>query len=50
MELMGQGLVLMIAGMGIVYAFLYVRRGRFSRQSPPPARQLPHPCREPCCG
>ena len=24
MELMGQGLVLMIAGMGIVYAFLYV--------------------------
>ena len=24
MEVMGQGLVLMIAGMGIVYAFLYV--------------------------
>lgn len=24
MELMGQGLVLMIAGVGIVYAFLYV--------------------------
>ena len=24
MELMGRGLVLMIAGMGIVYAFLYV--------------------------
>ena len=24
MELMGQGLVLMVAGMGIVYVFLYV--------------------------
>ncbi len=27
MELMGQGLVLMVAGMSIVYAFLYVLIG-----------------------